>query len=303
MIWTEPLAGTDRTLAALGHIAILLPGLGLLVPVMVWTTARQRSPGLRFQLMQAAGAQVILPVVSLLASLIVLILTLLAALVVGLVLRGQGAGVESALALLGIVRIVAAVLIFLIHAVFLGLGLAAAIICLTGKTFRYPFLGTWLEQFLSRPEGEREQTWLAAVCHAGIFAGLGGLISALVVWISHKERGQPLAFQSLQAAVYQALGLAAGLILGTGLALLAGISAAGLIRSGSEFSGLAGLLTASSAFLALVCLGLLVLILPFYQTLPLVAAYRLLNGREYNYPLLGSWLRSRAAPALNQAAG
>lgn len=303
MNWTEPLAETDRALAALGHAAILLPGLGLLVPVMVWTTARQRSPGLRFQLLQAAGAQVILPVVSLLASLIVLILTLLAALAVGLVLRGQGAGVETALALLGVVRVVAAVLIFLIHAVFLGLGLAAAVISLTGKAFRYPLLGAWLEQFLSRPEDQHEQIWLAAVCHTGIFAGLAGLISALVVWINQKEHSRLLAFQSLQAALYQGIGMAAGLVLGIGWALLAAISAAGLIRSGSEFSGLPGLLTASSAFLALACLGLIVLLLPLYQTLPLVAAYRLLNGREYNYPLLGSWLRSRVAPALNQAAG
>ena len=52
-----------------------------------------------------------------------------------------------------------------------------------------------------------ELTW-AALAHASallnVFGGVGGLIAALVIWLTQREKSAWVAFQALQALVFQA---------------------------------------------------------------------------------------------------
>ena len=293
------LAQNDRALAALGHAAILLPGLGMLAPVMLWCLLRERSFNMRFQLLQAAAVQAVLPVMALLAGLLSLILTLLVSLVVGLIIRAQGGGSEAILGLLAVMRVVALALALLLAGAFILAALIAAAACLLGREFRYPWLGNWLSRYLKNDDGSGEEHWLAAVCHLGAFHGLSGLAAAALAGLLQRNRSEPLHFQCLQAAAYQGAGVVVSLITGGLVFALALLSAGGLALTGGEFSGLSGLFSALAAFFSLLCLGTWLLFLPLYQTLPLVAAYRLVQKRNYVYPLLGrqvrQWIRNSQA--------
>ncbi len=285
------LAQNDRALAALGHAAILLPGLGMLAPVLLWCLLRGRSFNMRFQLLQAAAVQAVLPVVTLLAGLLSLILTLLVSLIVGLIIRAQGGGSEAILGLLAVTRVVALALALLLAGAFILAALIAAAACLLGRDFSYPWLGKWLSRYLKNDDGSGEEHWLAAVCHLGVFHGLSGLAAAALAGLLQRSRSELLRFQCLQAAVYQGAGVVVSLIAGGLVFTLALLSAGGLALTGGEFSGLSGLISAVAAFFSLVCLGTLLLFLPLYQTLPLLAAYRLMQRKDYAYPLLGRQVR------------
>ena len=59
-------------------------------------------------------------------------------------------------------------------------GIIGAVLCMMGKDFRYPFIGSWLQnKVLNAPteeEAERwEDAWVASICHATAILQLWGL--------------------------------------------------------------------------------------------------------------------------------
>jgi uncharacterized Tic20 family protein len=294
----DPLSPSDRKLAALGHLSILLPGLGLLAPLILWAVGRERSEELRFQILQAGALQVLQPLAALLATLILVLVELGILLAHGLVesLRRGDAG--QANALLWPNAIYAGGLYALVGLVFIVFGVLAAAACWQGKAYRYPWLGDKLAAYLNLLPGqarEHEQNWLAGLCHLGLFAGLSGLIGCFVVSAAcRKDEDSFLRFQSLQAGIYQIVGLVVGFLTWGIAALLIGLSGASLALASGEFSGLPGLITAVLGLLALLCAGVYALAVPVYQTLPVVAAVRFLQERDYLYPIIGTWLSKRS---------
>ena len=56
----------------------------------------------------------------------------------------------------------------------------------------------------------QEERTLAALAHGSVLlgavtSGLGGILAALVIWLVQKEKSAYVAFQALQALVYQAV--------------------------------------------------------------------------------------------------
>jgi len=104
--------------------------------------------------------------------------------------------------------------------------------------------------------------------------GFLGLVPAAVIYFAYKDRSRYVAYQSLQAIVFQ-------LVFFFGAALLAGIVA--LI----------------SAPLVLVCVGLFGILLAILLALVpigalvygIVAAVDTYHGRDFQYWLIGQWLR------------
>jgi len=50
----------ERVMAALAHLTAILPLLGILAPIVIWVTQRQKSPYVAFQALQAIAHQVIM---------------------------------------------------------------------------------------------------------------------------------------------------------------------------------------------------------------------------------------------------
>ena len=286
MVTLNDLPPSDRTLAALGHLSILLPGLGLLGPLILWIMGRQRSHELRLQLIQAGLLQTLQPLAALLAGLVVAVTGFAILLINGLVADLRLGGAGQLWPLFGPTVIAAAGAYCLVGLGFVLFGLIAAFTCWRGSAYRYPWMGLRLVVYLDEYKSH-EQNALAALCHLGLYAGLAGLIGSLLVWITSPKEERRLHFQSLQAGMYQIIGLVAGLVSWAVVSLLVAASGFSLALSQGEFSGLNGLGTAIMGLLALLCAGGFVLAVPVYQTLPILAAVRIGRDREYLYPFLG----------------
>jgi uncharacterized Tic20 family protein len=138
----------------------------------------------------------------------------------------------------------------------------------------------------SSPQDERV---MAAMAHATIIFSAVGLIGSLIIWGTQREKSEFVAFQALQAAVYQFLLLLAGLL--AGALYTCGIF---VLVTTLFFSPLGEGAALCFTFLTLSCtLGLLFLVLLAwlaYVGYGLFGAVSVLQGRDFRYVLLGPWL-------------
>jgi len=126
---------------------------------------------------------------------------------------------------------------------------------------------------------------MAALAHAGILLGLftnglGGIVVALAIWLYEKERSSWVAFQALQALVFQIALLA--------VTLLAG----GVVGVAWTVVGiLAALIVGLCLIPPALALTLLLLIVPLGGLVyGLYAAYETYSGREFRYWLVADFL-------------
>lgn len=131
----------------------------------------------------------------------------------------------------------------------------------------------------SQPQLARsEENTLAMFAHLSILlnlvTGFLGLVPALIIYFAYKDRSRYVAYQSLQAVVFQ-------LVYFFGAAILAGIVAV------------------VSTPLVLVCIGLFGLVLALLLALVpvgaliygIVGAVETYHGRDFQYWLVGQWVR------------
>ena len=123
-----------------------------------------------------------------------------------------------------------------------------------------------------------EENTLAMIAHLSILlnlvTGVLGLVAALVIYLAYKDRSRYVAYQSLQAIIFQ-------LVYFFGAAILSGVVA--LV----------------STPLVLVCIGLFGLVLALLLALVpigaliygIVAAVETNHGRDFQYWLVGQWVR------------
>jgi uncharacterized Tic20 family protein len=123
-----------------------------------------------------------------------------------------------------------------------------------------------------------EENTLAMFAHLSILlnlvTGFLGLVPALIIYFAYKDRSRYVAYQSLQAVVFQ-------LVYFFGAAILAGIVALVSTPLVLVCIGLFGLLIA--LLLALIPLGALI-----YGIVGAVETY---HGRDFQYWLVGQWVR------------
>jgi hypothetical protein len=123
-----------------------------------------------------------------------------------------------------------------------------------------------------------EENTLAMFAHLSILlnlvTGFLGLVPALIIYFAYKDRSRYVAYQSLQAVIFQ-------LVYFFGAVILAGIVAIVSTPLVLVCIGLFGLLLA--LLLALVPIGALI-----YGIVGAVETY---HGRDFQYWLVGQWVR------------
>lgn len=146
-----------------------------------------------------------------------------------------------------------------------------------------------------RTEDERV---MAGLAHASIVlslltGGLGGIIAALVVWLTQRKESAWVGFQAFQALVYQLLGLAVGF-----LSMMCWF----VLWVGSLFPAMANPNQYSDAppagffvVLSLLCIPILIWVL--WTLYGLWAALRAWQGEDFRYALVGSALAKRSSEA------
>ena len=129
----------------------------------------------------------------------------------------------------------------------------------------------------------------------GALAHLFGPLVALIVWSTQKDKSRFVKFQALQALAFDVILIA---VMGVVLFCAFGVMFAGIFGSMFVTLGNASSPDAVPPFFILPFMFPMLMsacILPFsllILTARLIASISVLNGRNYQYPLLGKWLEN-----------
>jgi len=296
----------ERIWAVLSHLSALAFGMGILLPIIGWSEHRRKSNYASFQCLQALGYQ----------SLGYTVWALLSALIaIGFVIMMLVA-IEAGGNTNSIVRfwltVFEAFIIGLIAIYFLP-PLLAAISCVLGKDFRYPFMGNRLAKYLNYQQmkeksvwliEEHEEHWVVAMGHFSILIVFWGMLVPVITWILHGKHSSFLKFQSVQTLIYQAgvtilyLGTVFLYLIGIMIiSLLAMTGWTGNVRIDSPL-GLFGVIFLGGSLLVLF---IIILFVPLLHILGQWAGYRVLKGDDYRYPVIGKlverWMANKSTLA------
>ncbi len=140
----------------------------------------------------------------------------------------------------------------------------------------------------------RDERTVAGLAHGSIVLGLftngiGGILAALVIWLTQKEKSTYATGQALQALVYQTIVLAITMAAWCcwGALWMAMIFVPLFANPASEEAMLAGLW--GGMLLMVVPLGIWAVTILY----GLWGAARCLGGHSFRYIIIGNWLESR----------
>ncbi len=134
----------------------------------------------------------------------------------------------------------------------------------------------------------QDERILAALAHISVLLPMFGLIAAIVIWVTQKERSRFVAFQALQAVAFQLLLIIAwfagmACYMGTFFLTFFGAFA---VSSSQRALGPASLLF----FLPFVVMGILILLMLGFVIYGVVAAVLTFQGHDFHYALVGRWV-------------
>jgi uncharacterized Tic20 family protein len=150
------LSQDERIMAALAHITILVPFMGVIAPIFIWVTQKEKSQYAGFQALQAVVFQLLLVLAwfigigCYMGSFIFSFIGMAGFSAIDA--PGQNFGVLAVL-----VPFIVFGLIILTAFVFIIYGIIAAIKTLHGKAFRYAIIGNRVERFLQQGKQTQEQ--------------------------------------------------------------------------------------------------------------------------------------------------
>ncbi len=292
----------EKITAALVHGSVLLMFLGPIVPVLMWASQRKKSKYVSFHALQAMGYQTL--IFWLWFAGVILIVLLGTCLILPLSILVMRNSHNAAFAPF-LFQIFIFAVVFGLMGLFILMGLIGAVYCLLGREFRYPLFGQWLEQYLaydtnpeSRIDETHEENWVAGICHATIILRWFGIITPLVVWFTQKEHSARLRFQSMQAILYQGIGIVAA-ILGMTLYMLVffgvffSLFAAGQMNGNKEIQGVGAVIMLIFFGIIMVFWFVFFIVVPLYYLLAGFASIRVIRGHHFRYPILGKLLEKR----------
>src|SRR5215510_1615873 len=142
----------DKIMAALAHVSAILPFMGVIAPIVIWVTQKDKSEYVAFQALQAVVYQLSM----ILAWFVGMSCYMLSffTMFLGIPFAGESGQVDPSIAPLFALGFMIPFLVF--GAIFVGgalfviYGLIAAIQVFQGKDFRYFIIGTRLENYLQK---------------------------------------------------------------------------------------------------------------------------------------------------------
>lgn len=265
----------EKIFSALAHGTIVLLGAGTAVPLLVWNNQRGHSRYVTSQAVQALWWQ------SLLAVYFQVVLLIASLTFIGVnAVQGSTAQPSQALTwwLLGITALAVAVYVLV--------GLAAAVACLLGREFVYPFLGRPLERALSNGAEER---LIAGAAHAGMFVPLLGMLVPLLAWVLPRPNSPFLRYHALQALIFQALSTLTA-VLFSGILMVLSIPlilAAVALWQNPNVSPVLVIITLLLLLIVFLFGMLAALAVPIFGVFAFFAMIKVPLGKDYRYPIVG----------------
>jgi uncharacterized Tic20 family protein len=146
-----PPSQDERIMAALSHAAIILSLLGLVVPVVMWVTQKDKSRYVAFQALQAIALQLIRLVGFFIGMGCYMATIFSTVFMQAASSSSRTSGFPTAMlipfATLGVLGVFG--LFFFLYAI------VGAVMTLQGKDFRYFLIGDWVEQFMKPASPDR----------------------------------------------------------------------------------------------------------------------------------------------------
>ena len=145
---------------------------------------------------------------------------------------------------------------------------------------------------MAEEERSQDDQVTAALAHGAAIIPFWGLIGTIVIWATQKARSRFVAFEALQALVYQALPLLGGLLVGVcyfGAFFVFFLAMPITARVGPE--GAEGALPMFLAMIPFCIIGLTFVTWLAWLGYALYGATRVLQGRDFRYAVIGGWLQ------------
>ncbi len=139
----------ERIMAALSHIAVLLPFMGILAPIIIWVTQKDKSKYVGFQALQALVYQIGIILVWFMGGICYMV-GIFGSFIFFIPAMENEPANEALLMLPMLLPMLFMALLGLAWLAIMAYGIIAMIQSLRGKAFRYIVIGNRLEQYLGR---------------------------------------------------------------------------------------------------------------------------------------------------------
>lgn len=144
----------ERVMAALSHVAVLLPMIGIVAPIFIWVTQKDKSRYVAFQALQAVAFQLVM-IASWFIGMGCYVLSFFAMVIpISLSSGGTQPGVSPFETLVVFIPFLVFGAIFLVGFFFIVYGVIGAVMAFQGKPFRYFLIGRSVERFLQPKQDE-----------------------------------------------------------------------------------------------------------------------------------------------------
>jgi len=311
-----------RIISAFAHASILLPGIGIFVPVVLWSFRKKYSNFVRNQALQTLIFQLFQWIwIQLITLFVFMSVFTYASISTASHLTPEV--YFNRMLTASILSILTIVTGWMVYQLF---GVIGAVICLTGRSFKYPLIGHWIAKYVSSfhkksldpildmefmdlasatsgqiPDAisfeDREDRLVAAAAHGSILILVLGFLAPLILAMMDKEKSLQNRFQVLQALLFQGIGQVIIFVL-SGCQLIMAVSI------GVPMALFDYVAQTSSSEPIILGIGLLIiflmainvfilLITPLLATLGIIASVQVLRGKQYHYPILGRWLAKK----------
>ncbi len=280
----------EKTMAVFSHASIILMFIGPIIPLIMWSSTRKKSRFAAFQSLQAVAYQLIV----LWAGLLIVLL--------GVLIAAGGLYIQNTFfteqpispeAMVFLFERVFSTTTFITLGLFSLLGFVGAYQCGRGQNFYYPYFGKKLEKYLTFEDvivERNEEQVVAAACHSTALIQPWGIFTPLLTLNSLKEKSPFLQFQATQALWLQISALIFLFVSSIGFLTLVIIGALGFMLV--QESNAMGIILVFSLIVLIYLFGVL-LILPLFHLYAFIASWRVLQGQDYKYPLIGKIIARR----------
>ena len=140
----------DKVTAALGHISVLLPLIGLMVPIIIWVTQKEKSKYVSLQALQAIAYHLVMLFAYFIGMGCYMISFFSTFLAIPVANETPGPSASPLLMVGFIIPFLVFGAIFIGGAIFILYGIVAAVMTLQGKDFRYFINGNRVASFLDK---------------------------------------------------------------------------------------------------------------------------------------------------------
>lgn len=150
---SSPISQDDRIMAAIAHVTVMLPMMGILAPIVIWVTQKDKSRFVAFQSLQALTYQLFM----ILAWFVGMIIYVASFAIVIPLSESFTISVSPIGRVLIFIPFLVIGILFLGYFIMMVYGIEGAVRVLQGRDFRYILLGERLERFIGGKKAEQGQ--------------------------------------------------------------------------------------------------------------------------------------------------